>query len=68
MSHSELVNEVIRQLTTRFHPDPGQIKKRVESLIEVRSCSSSEDTKLRPHDLSENTSSAARIANRIITW
>jgi hypothetical protein len=35
MGHGDLVNEVVRQLVTRFNPDPGQIKKRIESLIEV---------------------------------
>jgi cullin 3 len=35
MGHGDLVNEVVRQLATRFNPDPGQIKKRIESLIEV---------------------------------
>jgi cullin 3 len=36
MAHVDLVNEVVRQLASRFHPDPLQIKKRIESLIEVR--------------------------------
>jgi cullin 3 len=35
MTHTDLVNEVIRQLTSRFQPDPLDIKKRIEGLIEV---------------------------------
>lgn len=39
MSHTELINEVTRQLTGRFHPNPLSIKKRIEGLIEVRTLS-----------------------------
>jgi cullin 3 len=35
MGHGDLVNEAVKQLLGRFNPDPGQIKKRIESLIEV---------------------------------
>ncbi|CCM00091.1 uncharacterized protein FIBRA_02118 [Fibroporia radiculosa] len=34
MTHNELVNEVTRQLSSRFQPNPLAIKKRVEGLIE----------------------------------
>lgn len=34
MTHNELLAEVIRQLSSRFTPSPGLIKKRIESLIE----------------------------------
>ncbi|TFY82115.1 hypothetical protein EWM64_g1893, partial [Hericium alpestre] len=34
MSHNDLINEVTRQLATRFQPNPLNIKKRVEGLIE----------------------------------
>ncbi|CBQ68511.1 related to Cullin-3 [Sporisorium reilianum SRZ2] len=34
LSHNELVQETITQLTTRFHPSLPMIKKRIESLIE----------------------------------
>ena len=40
MTHIDLVNEVTRQLATRFQPVPLAIKKRIENLIEV--------TKLEP--------------------
>lgn len=33
-THSELVMEVVEQLSQRFQPDPTAIKKRVESLME----------------------------------
>ena len=35
MSHNDLINEVIRQLTSRFTPSPPNIKKRIEGLIDV---------------------------------
>lgn len=34
MTHQDLVNEVTRQLSSRFLPDPLNIKKRIEGLIE----------------------------------
>ena len=36
MAHNGLVNEVTLQLTSRFLPDPKDIKERIEALIEVR--------------------------------
>lgn len=35
MTHSDLILEVTRQLSPRFHPQPGVIKTRIEGLIEV---------------------------------
>ena len=37
MQHNALIHEVTRQLSSRFQPNPNDIKKRIESLIEVRS-------------------------------
>ncbi|KAJ7284963.1 Cullin-domain-containing protein [Mycena rebaudengoi] len=34
MTHNDLINEVTRQLATRFMPNPLNIKKRIEGLIE----------------------------------
>ncbi|KAI0313750.1 Cullin-domain-containing protein [Amylostereum chailletii] len=34
MTHNDLINEVTRQLATRFQPNPLNIKKRIEGLIE----------------------------------
>ncbi|KAJ7364027.1 Cullin-domain-containing protein [Mycena albidolilacea] len=34
MTHNDLINEVTRQLATRFLPNPLNIKKRIENLIE----------------------------------
>ncbi|EMD34073.1 hypothetical protein CERSUDRAFT_117587 [Gelatoporia subvermispora B] len=34
MTHNDLINEVTRQLASRFQPDPLNIKKRIEGLIE----------------------------------
>jgi cullin 3 len=41
MAHGDLINEVTRQLAVRFHPNPLDIKKRIEGLIEVCSLGSS---------------------------
>lgn len=35
MSHNDLVSEVAHQLSSRFSPSLGTIKKRIEGLIEV---------------------------------
>ena len=35
MVHNDLVSDVTRQLAPRFVPDPLDIKKRIEGLIEV---------------------------------
>jgi cullin 3 len=35
MKHNDLINEVTKQLASRFQPQPTEIKKRIESLIEV---------------------------------
>jgi cullin 3 len=40
MTHNDLVNEATRQLASRFLPNPLNIKKRIEALIEVRRRSS----------------------------
>ena len=36
MVHNDLINEVTRQLIPRFQPNPMDIKKRIEGLIEVK--------------------------------
>jgi len=48
MTHNGLVSETTRQLASRFLPDPMDIKKRIEALIEVsgillKSCLSGKD-------------------------
>lgn len=35
MKHNDLITEVTKQLAPRFQPQPMEIKKRIESLIEV---------------------------------
>jgi hypothetical protein len=35
MTHNDLITETTRQLASRFQPNPTQIKKRIEALIEV---------------------------------
>lgn len=35
MTHNSLINEVTRQLASRFQPNPLDIKKRIEGLIDV---------------------------------
>lgn len=34
LQHTDLVNEVIRQLSSRFLPKPAMIKKAIERMIE----------------------------------
>ena len=34
MEHSNLIAEVTKQLSSRYHPDPQDIKRRIECLIE----------------------------------
>lgn len=34
MTHNDLINEATRQLASRFQPQPLDIKKRIENLIE----------------------------------
>lgn len=34
MTHNALVTEATRQLSSRFHPNPVDIKRRIEGLIE----------------------------------
>lgn len=36
MAHNDLINEVTRQLASRFSPNPVAIKKRIEALLDVR--------------------------------
>jgi cullin 3 len=34
LQHNLLVSELIKQLSSKFQPDPAFLKKRIESLIE----------------------------------
>ncbi|TFK72891.1 Cullin-domain-containing protein [Pluteus cervinus] len=45
MKHNDLVNEVTRQLASRFQPDPLVIKKRIEGLIDREYLERCEDRK-----------------------
>ncbi|KAI0925756.1 hypothetical protein AcW1_008104 [Taiwanofungus camphoratus] len=45
MTHNDLVNEVARQLASRFQPNPLSIKKRIEGLIEREYLERCEDRK-----------------------
>jgi len=45
MTHNELINEVTRQLGSRFQPEPLNIKKRIENLIEREYLERCEDRK-----------------------
>jgi len=45
MTHTDLVGEVIRQLGSRFQPNPLNIKKRIEGLIEREYLERCEDRK-----------------------
>jgi len=69
MTHTDLVNEVIRQLLSKFNPELILIKRRIENLIEV-GCPSlhSSAPSLLNVFFRENIWSDATIANLIITW
>ncbi|TBU48836.1 Cullin-domain-containing protein [Dichomitus squalens] len=45
MTHNDLINEVTRQLASRFQPNPVNIKKRIEGLIEREYLERCEDRK-----------------------
>lgn len=45
LTHNELVNEVTRQLASRFQPNPQNIKKRIEGLIDREYLERCEDRK-----------------------
>lgn len=69
MSHNDLINEVTRQLAGRFQPDPLNIKKRIENLIEVHL--PAVPCKDKPTDFfrhSVNIWNDAKTENPIITW
>jgi hypothetical protein len=70
MAHNDLINEVTRQLIPRFQPNPMDIKKRIEGLIEARTFPSLTSPlrilTLCPH--SESILSDVRIGGRTITW
>ncbi|KDQ14875.1 hypothetical protein BOTBODRAFT_158904 [Botryobasidium botryosum FD-172 SS1] len=45
MTHNDLINEATAQLAKRFQPNPAQIKKRIEALIEREYLDRGEDKK-----------------------
>ncbi|KAH9972784.1 cullin 3, isoform CRA_b [Lactifluus volemus] len=45
MTHNDLVNEATRQLSSRFLPNPLNIKKRIEAVIEREYLERCEDRK-----------------------
>ncbi|KIK96146.1 hypothetical protein PAXRUDRAFT_826271 [Paxillus rubicundulus Ve08.2h10] len=45
MTHNDLINEVTRQLAMRFQPNPQDIKKRIETLIDREYLERCEDRK-----------------------
>ena len=70
MVHNDLINEVTRQLIPRFQPNPIDIKKRIEGLIEVMEFPSLSSSSRMPmlYFLSEIILSDVRIGDRTITW
>ena len=68
MTHTDLVNEVTRQLSSRFQPNPLSIKKRIEGLIEVR-VYPSDDILLHPNKFfRENIWRDVKIDVPITIW
>lgn len=69
MSHNDLINEVTRQLASRFQPNPLDIKKRVENLIEVCLVFPPPRPMYRPSSShSGSIWNVAMTENHIITW
>ena len=70
LAHNDLINEVTRQLIPRFQPNPMDIKKRIEGLIEVREFPSLTSCFRMSilYPLSETILSGVRIRGRTITW
>ena len=68
MAHNDLVNEVVRQLVNRFHPDPLNIKKRIEGLIEVSGLLRYPNAHPIISPVRENIWNVVQIASRITTW
>ena len=70
LAHNDLINEVTRQLIPRFQPNPMDIKKRIEGLIEVRRFPSLTSLFGMPilYPLSETILSDVKIRGRTITW
>lgn len=70
MAHNDLINEVTRQLIPRFQPNPMDIKKRIEGLIEVKGLPSLILSlgMLTLYLSSESTLSGVRIGSHTITW
>lgn len=61
MTHNDLVTEVAQQLSTRFQPSTGLIKKRIEGLIDV-SCAE------EPADASASIWNERPILECTTTW
>jgi len=69
MTHNELVDEAIRQLTPRFLPVPINIKKRIEALIEVGGVPGFGVHEVALHDVfRESISSDVKIVNHTTIW
>jgi hypothetical protein len=69
MTHVDLTHEVTRQLSSRFHPVPNDIKKRIENLIDVSErLFHGTPFILIDFNNSEITWKDAKIASRTIIW
>ena len=67
MRHNDLIHEVTQQLTSKFLPEPLDIKRRIEHLIEVSVQYCLESLTLI-WLLSGNIWNDVKIANHIIIW
>lgn len=68
MTHNDLINEVTRQLATRFSPNPLAIKKRIEALLDVGSPFPLNFTNVLTFFSSGNTWTVEKTKNRTFTW
>lgn len=68
MTHNDLINEVTRQLAIRFQPNPQDIKKRIETLIDVRLGNLVYGEFVVDSWFSESIWSVVMTVNHINTW
>lgn len=66
MQHGELVHEVTRQLSSRFNPNPLDIKKRIEQLIEREYLERCDDRRSYNYLVSANSSETLGLVLTVV--
>jgi len=68
MQHGELVHEVTRQLSSRFNPNPLDIKKRIEQLIEREYLERCDDRRSYNYLVSANSSETLGLVLTVVFY